>query len=607
MTTADDSPRETCMAPEPSNVTASAAGGPRSRRCLVFVALVVLVATVGTIVWTPTPRDSQPSPSNPSVAGEPGTAAAAGITLTATMDLTVTPTATLVGTPSSTPTSTPLPTASPTPTDVASVSTPTRTDVASVFTSTPTGSDSVETTGTIDDATTLDDTTEDTADAGTGSVSSVPETDDDPMSNTTVDANGSTPLFDDVATSDTETVTGSTATLVEAPVGTGDAITDTVASLNESTVYSTVTDAATIDTGTVTEATGLEYTAESALGTTSATVSGSTDTSLLGDDAAGAVETVDSAAGWGVTSRLTAPLSNAAPRLLSGIDRGSPAATTGALALLAGVAAVLVKLSGVRIGVAPDVLHRLAVVATIVGRTAAGQIAAAVETIRTAIATLHTRVWAQTGGLIIPLGVVAGSSASATSNGLVAATGRALHRGLTAARSHVASRIPRLGPIPGYSQYDDSDPLENAARQDVFERVRESPGIYRSEVAAETGLAPTTVRYHARILAEESLLTEVRINGRQRLFPIGTGDDDRELAAALDDDSTASVLAGLEVHEPVGTAALADQLDLCPSTVSYHLSRLEERDLVVRERQGRAVVTRLAPDVRDALATSEYA
>jgi len=38
------------------------------------------------------------------------------------------------------------------------------------------------------------------------------------------------------------------------------------------------------------------------------------------------------------------------------------------------------------------------------------------------------------------------------------------------------------------------------------------------------------------------------------------------------------------------------------STVSHHLSRLEEDALVERERDGQAVINRLPPDVADAFA-----
>ncbi|APW96310.1 transcriptional regulator [Halobiforma lacisalsi AJ5] len=47
--------------------------------------------------------------------------------------------------------------------------------------------------------------------------------------------------------------------------------------------------------------------------------------------------------------------------------------------------------------------------------------------------------------------------------------------------------------------------------------------------------------------------------------------------------------------------------ELDPSTVSHHLSSLEEDGLVVRERDGPAIVNRVAPEVEPALERAEPA
>jgi DNA-binding transcriptional ArsR family regulator len=44
-------------------------------------------------------------------------------------------------------------------------------------------------------------------------------------------------------------------------------------------------------------------------------------------------------------------------------------------------------------------------------------------------------------------------------------------------------------------------------------------------------------------------------------------------------------------------SGLADRIDRDPSTVSHHLSRLEDDGLIHREREGQAVTNRLAPGV----------
>jgi DNA-binding transcriptional ArsR family regulator len=187
--------------------------------------------------------------------------------------------------------------------------------------------------------------------------------------------------------------------------------------------------------------------------------------------------------------------------------------------------------------------------------------------------------------------------------GLFVTVERAGRTGYVIGRGHVArfgDRWLPVGPVPGYSRYDSSDPLENDTRGAIYETVRESPGIYFAKLADVTGVAEETVRYHARILEEEGLVEQREVRGRRRLYPLEV-DGNRRLAAALEEPAAAAVLAAIERHEPASLSGLADAVDRAPSTMSHHLDRLEADGLVVRERDGDALRVRLQPSVRSEL------
>lgn len=164
---------------------------------------------------------------------------------------------------------------------------------------------------------------------------------------------------------------------------------------------------------------------------------------------------------------------------------------------------------------------------------------------------------------------------------------------------------PSLAVI-GYSRFDDhSDPLEHDTRAQIHETVVESPGIYLAAVADRTTTELSTVRYHCRILDSEGLLDHRQIDGHHCLFPGGgfdsDGADERALQAALQNDAQAAVLRAVYRDEAVSVTALAATLGRADSTVSYHLGRLESRDLIDRDRQGRTVLVRLPTPVREAV------
>ena len=57
------------------------------------------------------------------------------------------------------------------------------------------------------------------------------------------------------------------------------------------------------------------------------------------------------------------------------------------------------------------------------------------------------------------------------------------------------------------------------------------------------------------------------------------------------------IIAHLATSGPLSTAELGELVDKSPSTVSWHLSKLEDADLVKKERHGRMVAYQLVdPD-----------
>jgi predicted transcriptional regulator len=160
-------------------------------------------------------------------------------------------------------------------------------------------------------------------------------------------------------------------------------------------------------------------------------------------------------------------------------------------------------------------------------------------------------------------------------------------------------RLWRVLGIAGYALHS-GDTLEHDTRAELASAIEDNPGAYLSELADASDASMSTVRYHLKVLERETVVTPVKIRGKRRYFP---GDERAdELAAAMADDATESVLRALATVGPASVSALADELDRDPSTVTHHLDRLQESGLVERERDGRSVVNSLAPAAAAAIA-----
>lgn len=205
----------------------------------------------------------------------------------------------------------------------------------------------------------------------------------------------------------------------------------------------------------------------------------------------------------------------------------------------------------------------------------------------------------------LALGLGAVAAAAVTRQGALT-PGLALNLGAALTAGAVPARLPgsldrlvrTLAPFR-YSRYDDSDPLEHEARADVFDVVEESPGAYLSQLAERAGVPLSTARHHVRVLEREDIVSGAKVRGKRRFYPAHA--TDVELAAAMSDEATAAVLDALARLGAVSVSDLADEVGRDPSTVTHHLQRLEEDDIVVRERDGRTVVNKLSPEARTAL------
>lgn len=142
-------------------------------------------------------------------------------------------------------------------------------------------------------------------------------------------------------------------------------------------------------------------------------------------------------------------------------------------------------------------------------------------------------------------------------------------------------------------------PAANSSRERLLALIRDRPGLHKSALCHETGLAWGTVDYHLRLLERGNLVSRHSVGRTTRLFPAGLRER-QSVLATLADHAAARILAAVR-EAPQRMGSLSDHLGLSPKVVRRHVARLLHEGLLLRDGDHRPVyrAAEVAMDLAD--------
>ncbi len=144
--------------------------------------------------------------------------------------------------------------------------------------------------------------------------------------------------------------------------------------------------------------------------------------------------------------------------------------------------------------------------------------------------------------------------------------------------------------FPLYARLRREDILENPLRDDILEAVESSPGISASELGRRLACGWGTLVYHLTVLERMQLLSSAREGRHKRFFVQGRINySDKGAVGLLANASAKTILDAIRETPGVIQRDLGRRLSLSPGTVAWHVDRLAQAGLVVREEEGRVV------------------
>lgn len=133
-----------------------------------------------------------------------------------------------------------------------------------------------------------------------------------------------------------------------------------------------------------------------------------------------------------------------------------------------------------------------------------------------------------------------------------------------------------------------SDALELDSRRKIYEQVEKVPGIHFRELSRRLKIPTGVIEYHLRYLETHELIVSRREGRYKRYFIIGKlGSQDKDLLALLRQQMPRRILMHLLLHPKTSHKKLRKEFKISASTLSFHLSKLLDADLIYQLKVGR--------------------
>lgn len=164
-----------------------------------------------------------------------------------------------------------------------------------------------------------------------------------------------------------------------------------------------------------------------------------------------------------------------------------------------------------------------------------------------------------------------------------------------------------LGGVAGFSRINDSDLLEHPLRSNIFETIKDNPGIHASQLARELDVGWGTITHHLDKLQKGKLVATRKVNNQKCFFEQGgeISRQDMAIASALKGDTAAGIADFVSSHPMTSQKQMAEALEISPALASFHVKKLVNLGVLEKFRHGKETLLTTSDGLRRVMASAD--
>ena len=132
-----------------------------------------------------------------------------------------------------------------------------------------------------------------------------------------------------------------------------------------------------------------------------------------------------------------------------------------------------------------------------------------------------------------------------------------------------------------------NDILELETRRKIYNLILENPGLHLSKIAEILKMRISLVEYHLIFLEKNEIITPVRESGYTRFYVFGEiGIKDKKILSLLRQEIPLRIILFLLKSDSIQHKDILENIDVAPSTLSYHLKKLVKHSIIATQTYG---------------------